>query len=44
VNIFPLRTLTAAERRGMGEEAVRYGRFLGVPVTATIASARSAQL
>jgi hypothetical protein len=32
VGIFPIGSLTAAERRGLKEEAVRYGRFLGVPV------------
>jgi hypothetical protein len=36
VGILPLKSLTAAERRGLEEEAVRYGRFLGVPVRASI--------
>jgi hypothetical protein len=36
VGIFPLRSLSAAERRGLKEEAVRFGQFLGVPVRVTI--------
>jgi Winged helix DNA-binding domain len=37
VGIFPLRALTAVERRALEDETARYGRFLGGSVTATIA-------
>ena len=37
LGIFPLRVLTAAERRALEDEAARYGQFLNRTVTATIA-------
>ena len=33
IQVCPLRTLTAGERRGLGRAAARYARFLGVPVS-----------
>ena len=40
VGIFPLNALTAAERRGLEEEAARYGRFLGAEVAVTFAGGK----
>jgi hypothetical protein len=37
VDVMPLRRLTGPERRGLAETAVRYGRFLNVPVSLSIA-------
>jgi hypothetical protein len=37
IDVIPLRRLTGAERRALAESAVRYGRFLGVPVSVSVA-------
>ncbi len=37
IRVYPLRTLTAAERRGLARAAARYERFLGVPVSLSVA-------
>ncbi len=37
INVIPLRRLTVAERRGITETAGRYERFLGFPVSLSIA-------
>jgi hypothetical protein len=37
VDLVPLRTLDGAERRAIAREAARYGRFLGRPVSLSIA-------
>ncbi len=42
VHVFPLRTLTAAERRGVDDEVARYARFRSGSVRVTIARSSSA--
>jgi hypothetical protein len=37
VHVTTLRRLTAAERRGLTQAAARYGRFLGVPLSLSVA-------
>jgi len=37
VDVTPLRRLTAAERRALTQAAARYGRFLGVPLSLSVA-------
>ena len=37
VDVIPLRRLTGSERRALAETAARYGRFLDVPVSVSIA-------
>jgi hypothetical protein len=37
VDVRPLRRLTPAERRGLAQAVTRYGRFLGVPVSFSVA-------
>ncbi|HVQ16529.1 MAG TPA: winged helix DNA-binding domain-containing protein [Vicinamibacterales bacterium] len=38
INVFPLRTLTKLERGQVKQAAERYSRFIGTPVSASIAS------
>ena len=37
VDVIPLRRLTGSERRALDEAAARYGRFLGVPISLSVA-------
>jgi hypothetical protein len=37
VDVIPMRRLTGPERRALAETAARYGRFLDVPVSLSIA-------
>jgi hypothetical protein len=37
VHVFPLRRLTRGERQAIAGTAARYGRFLGMPVSVSIA-------
>ena len=37
VDVIPLRRFAPAERRALSEVAAGYGRFLGVPVSVSIA-------